>query len=332
MSSNSSHDRSVTVSYPAERWSGEAPAALPDSDALRRTGRALEAGILKKASQWLGRDLSGVRVHHGPGADAMARMIGASAFTVGADIFFARGEYDPHTDRGSELIAHELVHVVQQSGFHGTAWFGDAVVHPADDALEQEAEALASQAVADWSQSRSKPQRVRLRTSQPGTIQRRLRDTCMTAPPKIISCHATTTWWLYQEAHGAGADWSTFLGGAHMVCDYLSQLIQEYGKKRTQWFTTGTIKVDLGSVLVFTSGKLSVDLPSGHSCVCGNDGQMHGSSQGGCFSDCGHGKVGMCHHAPSKIAWSKGSMSKANDLYVYTVSEADAERWARRNL
>ena len=62
-----------------------------------------------------GYDLSGVRLHVGASAGASARSIGARAYTVGSDIVFASGEYDPSSHRGRSLIAHELTHVVQQS-------------------------------------------------------------------------------------------------------------------------------------------------------------------------------------------------------------------------
>ena len=121
--------------------------------------------------------------------------------------------------------------------------------------------------------------------------------------------------------------------GAHQVSDYVSSLIQQYGKERTKWFTTGAISVDQGSVVVFTEGTLPVNLPGGHSCVCGNDGRLHGSSQGGCFSDCNHGKVGMCDHAPNKINWANWStVNKKLKYNVYSVSEADAVKWAKANL
>lgn len=67
----------------------------------------------------LGQDFSRVRIHTGKKADEVARSIGASAFTIGTDIFFARGRYHPKTSEGMKLLAHEVVHVVQQSGASG---------------------------------------------------------------------------------------------------------------------------------------------------------------------------------------------------------------------
>ena len=40
------------------------------------------------------------------------------AFTVGSDVYFADGRYDPSSVPGRELLAHELTHVMQQSGQH----------------------------------------------------------------------------------------------------------------------------------------------------------------------------------------------------------------------
>lgn len=61
-----------------------------------------------------GQDFSEVRVHQDSQATVAARAVGARAFTIGNNIFFAHGEYNPHSSSGKELIAHELTHVVQQ--------------------------------------------------------------------------------------------------------------------------------------------------------------------------------------------------------------------------
>lgn len=59
-------------------------------------------------------DFSGVRVHTGPQASWASREVAARAFTVGRDVFFRDGEYQPGTRSGLGLLAHELTHVVQQ--------------------------------------------------------------------------------------------------------------------------------------------------------------------------------------------------------------------------
>jgi hypothetical protein len=61
-----------------------------------------------------GADFSGVRLHTGPQAAALAAGVNAKAFTLGRDIVFAEGEYRPGTMAGNRLLAHELTHVLQQ--------------------------------------------------------------------------------------------------------------------------------------------------------------------------------------------------------------------------
>jgi hypothetical protein len=62
----------------------------------------------------LGYDLSSVRIHTGGIASQSAKTINARAYTVGSDIVFGSGEYQPHSESGRRLLAHELAHVVQQ--------------------------------------------------------------------------------------------------------------------------------------------------------------------------------------------------------------------------
>jgi Domain of unknown function (DUF4157) len=61
-----------------------------------------------------GQDFSQVRVHRDARASALSEGLGARAFTVGRDMFFGQGEFEPQTESGRRLIAHELAHVVQQ--------------------------------------------------------------------------------------------------------------------------------------------------------------------------------------------------------------------------
>ncbi len=61
-----------------------------------------------------GVDFSQVRVHTGTDAAQMSQELNAQAFTVGRDIYFGNGKYNPQTSSGQQLLAHELTHVVQQ--------------------------------------------------------------------------------------------------------------------------------------------------------------------------------------------------------------------------
>ena len=61
-------------------------------------------------------DFSKVRIHTNLVAVKMCNMINAQAFTHGFDIYFNDGKYNPDTETGQNLLAHELTHVVQQKG------------------------------------------------------------------------------------------------------------------------------------------------------------------------------------------------------------------------
>lgn len=112
---------------------GEGPGYL--RHALGSTGQPLPSATRGYFERRLGRDLGGVRVHTDALAGASARAIRASAYTLGSDIAFAPGRYQPDSGAGRSLLAHELAHVVQQSG--GAPNLGlDAAPHGVQRALD----------------------------------------------------------------------------------------------------------------------------------------------------------------------------------------------------
>lgn len=114
--------------------------------ASRSRGQGLPDDLRAELEQSLGADLSGVRVHtDGSSADA-ARSIHARAYTTGKDIHFAPSSYDPESDAGRRLIAHEVAHTVQQAG--APAVQAKLEVSQAGDALEIEADRFADAFVA----------------------------------------------------------------------------------------------------------------------------------------------------------------------------------------
>jgi len=66
--------------------------------------------------QRFGHDFSQVRVHMDADSGESAKTLGARAYTVGRDIVFAAGQYAPNLESGRRLLAHELVHTMQQEG------------------------------------------------------------------------------------------------------------------------------------------------------------------------------------------------------------------------
>lgn len=79
-------------------------------------GSALPGRLRGDMESRFGADFSGVRVHSGPGAARLARSVAARAFTLGSDIYFNQGEFQPGSPQGQHLLAHELTHVVQHGG------------------------------------------------------------------------------------------------------------------------------------------------------------------------------------------------------------------------
>ncbi len=63
-----------------------------------------------------GTDFSSVRIHTGGDAVSMNKELHAQAFAHGSDIYFNAGKYNPTSNEGKRLLAHELTHVVQQTG------------------------------------------------------------------------------------------------------------------------------------------------------------------------------------------------------------------------
>lgn len=122
--------------------------AHPDVEATigrtRGGGSSLDASSRQQMGSALGDPLADVRVHTDDTADALARSVSARAFTTGADVYFARGEYQPSSSGGQRLLAHELSHVVQQ---RGAPTSGPLVVSQPGEALEVEADAAARELV-----------------------------------------------------------------------------------------------------------------------------------------------------------------------------------------
>jgi outer membrane protein OmpA-like peptidoglycan-associated protein len=102
----------------ASRDDGVAAASAGVTDyvaASRGGGSRLPSDARGFFESRLGRNLSNVRVHDDVAAAHAADAVDARAFTAGEDVYFARGEYSPHTSSGRKLIAHELVHALQQA-------------------------------------------------------------------------------------------------------------------------------------------------------------------------------------------------------------------------
>jgi hypothetical protein len=103
-----------------------------------RGGEPLAPGLRAFFEPRYGHDFSRVRVHTEADAGQTARALNARAYTLGHEIAFAPGEYQPETREGRALLAHELTHVVQQSGQSRTVMRACACAAPSRAATSSE--------------------------------------------------------------------------------------------------------------------------------------------------------------------------------------------------
>lgn len=86
---------------------------------IRGGGQALPKSVRNYFEPRFRTDFSQVKVHTDSHASRLARSVNAKAFTSGKDIVFNAGQFSPNSQTGKSLIAHELTHVVQQTGADG---------------------------------------------------------------------------------------------------------------------------------------------------------------------------------------------------------------------
>ncbi len=111
---------SVGVQHHAAYGSAGAGFAPPIvHEVLSSSDQPLNAATRAFFEPRFGYDFGAVRVHTNAEAREYARAVNALAYTVGPDVSFGMGQYAPDSMQGRHLMAHELVHVVQQSGTLG---------------------------------------------------------------------------------------------------------------------------------------------------------------------------------------------------------------------
>ena len=199
-----------------------------------------------------GVDFSSIRVHY-VGADRACRAAHASAFTVGADIYFADGAFTPHTRAGLWLLAHEVAHVVQQSAGPAAAPEPLSRLHvtPAGTPEERAADAAANAFITGRSFAfdavTSRPD-----VGRPRAVQRYMAwEHCLLgdlAPAEVQAMRAS--------GPGGGTD------RASTYCDLLERLgrnPRRVDEERLRAEYPGLETVQLpGSGLVVTLGELNV--------------------------------------------------------------------------
>ena len=91
-----------------------------------------------------------MRVHNDSAAHESAKSVSAHAYTVGSNVVFQRDMYDPSSQAGKTMLAHELTHVVQQreGAVDGSAAPGGIKVSDPSDRFERAAAANAERVMS----------------------------------------------------------------------------------------------------------------------------------------------------------------------------------------
>ncbi|HEY9076005.1 MAG TPA: DUF4157 domain-containing protein [Anaerolineaceae bacterium] len=83
---------------------------------LQGGGTPLPSSVRSRMESNFGADFSQVRLHRGVEATNLSQRIQAKAFTYGKDIYLGPHANPPESISGQRLLAHELAHVIQQTG------------------------------------------------------------------------------------------------------------------------------------------------------------------------------------------------------------------------
>jgi hypothetical protein len=106
----------LTLHRKAERAEAKHTGSAEVDSVLRSPGREMEPATRREMESRIGFDFGRVRLHTDARAGESAQRLNARAYTVGSEVVFAPGKYAPQTTEGRHLLAHELTHVVQQTG------------------------------------------------------------------------------------------------------------------------------------------------------------------------------------------------------------------------
>jgi len=87
------------------------------TNSIKAQGRPLPQSARTSFEPYFG-DLSHIRLYTDDKAAKAAETINAKAFTLGNNIIFAAGQYALQDQSGRRLLAHELVHAIQQGLHH----------------------------------------------------------------------------------------------------------------------------------------------------------------------------------------------------------------------
>ncbi|WP_069169417.1 eCIS core domain-containing protein [Streptomyces griseus] len=149
--SHAQETRSDQVDRRRKRKERAATRAPEPRNIVSGAGQPLDLSVRRELEEQFGHDFGRVRLHTDRDAGVLTELLGADAVAVGQDIFFREGAYRPGTPDGRRLLAHEVLHTVQNPHGLGTLRAGrdlGAVSLP-QQAMEREAESAAQESVRD---------------------------------------------------------------------------------------------------------------------------------------------------------------------------------------
>jgi hypothetical protein len=194
-------------------------------EVLRSEGQPLEPTLRASMESKFRYSFSRVRVHADRPAETSAAAVQARAYTLGPHIAFARGAYDPTSEAGAQLVAHELEHVVQQSRSHGSSSESEA---------EREAAQIADAAAAGRHVAPVRATQVRIaRQTSTALAERELEVEAVEVSGR--------SYVLYEnEVRTAGS--SSWLANNPGNMDYTPDLVEwgAYEGKKLKWASTGS--------------------------------------------------------------------------------------------
>jgi len=111
--------QNITINIQAK---GETGTSVSNSisnkiNAYQGNGSSMDGNTQSFMESRFGTDFNDVKIHTDGEAIQMNCELNAKAFTTGNDIYFNEGQYQPNSDSGKQLLAHELTHTVQQESY-----------------------------------------------------------------------------------------------------------------------------------------------------------------------------------------------------------------------
>jgi hypothetical protein len=277
--------------------------------AARTDGSALPGELRTRFESSLGADLSSVRIHTGAESQVAAKAVGARAYTVGQDIHFGAGHYDPGSAGGQYLIAHEVAHTVQQAGVAARRQNKLEVSSPQDSA-EREADRAADAMVSGAPTTVSTAPASLARDDDPcmtvndpshvasepdpanGYVDECLSDT--TPPPADMTPASlqALNWGAASAVEGdCTTPWNAqpdFFdpGDAQLLADAQAAFAAHWTQVQSTWNTMGPVIQNLEKVTEENAGVLGlIGMPSSETGAQPGVLEKNAMTTGGSFSD-----------------------------------------------